>query len=121
MLPKINPGESKMRTELILAYLGMAAVTFFCRAMLTVSVSRLRISPFLERFLAVIPFAVLSALVTPYLLAAGNPGVDGNNIHILNPYLLAAIPTLLVSYRTRNLLLSVVVGVILYLILGRWL
>lgn len=105
-----------MRAELILACLGMTAVTFLSRALLTVSVARIQISPFLERFLAVIPFAVLSALVTPYLLTPGS----GGNVQLLNPYLLAGIPTLLISYRTRNLLLSVGVGVGIYLVLGMW-
>lgn len=109
-----------MRTELILACLGMTAVTFLSRALLTVSVSRIQISPFLERFLAVIPFAVLTALVTPYLLATGTSGGSSENVLIMNPYLLAGIPTLLVSYHTRNLLLSVGVGMIIYLLLGMW-
>jgi branched-subunit amino acid transport protein len=112
--------EVKMRAELILACLGMTAVTFLSRALLTVSVARIQISPFLERFLAVIPFAVLTALVTPYLLATGNSWGGAENVLIMNPYLLAGIPTLLVSYRTRNLLLSVGVGVIIYMVLGMW-
>ena len=106
-----------MRIEIILACLGMTAVTYFSRALLTVSVARIRISPFWERFLAVIPFAVLSALVTPYLLAQASGGTS-IDIQLLNPYLLAGIPTLLISYRTRNLLLSVGVGMIIYLLLG---
>ena len=109
-----------MRAELILACLGMTAVTFLSRALLTVSVARIQISPFLERFLAVIPFAVLTALVTPYLLATGNSGGGAGNVQIMNPYLLAGIPTLLISYRTRNLLLSVAMGMIIYLVLGMW-
>ncbi len=105
-----------MRTELILACLGMTAVTYICRAFLTVSVAKVRISPFWERFLAVIPFAVLSALVAPYLLTQDS----GGHVQFINPYLLAGIPTLLISYRTRNLILSVGVGMILYLVLGVW-
>ena len=118
--PKVATREAKMRAELILTCLGMTAVTFLSRALLTVSVARIQISPFLERFLAVIPFAVLTALVTPYLLATGNSGGGGGNVQIMNPYLLAGIPTLLISYRTRNLLLSVAMGMIIYLVLGMW-
>lgn len=103
-----------MRSELVLAYLGMTAVTFFSRAVLTVSVARIRISPFMERFLSVVPFAVLTALVTPYLVTPG----DDSYIRIMNPYLLAGVPTLLIAYRTRNLLLSVGAGVIVYILLG---
>jgi branched-subunit amino acid transport protein len=94
--------------------MSMTAVTYLSRALLTVSVARIRVSPFWERFLAIIPFAVLSAMVTPYLLTPGEPGM----VRLLNPYLLAGIPTLLISYRTRNLILSVGVGVGIYLLLG---
>ena len=103
-----------MGAELILACAAMTAVTYLCRSLLTVSLSRVTITPWMERFLAVIPFAALTALVTPYLLVAK----DGSVVDLANPYLLAGIPTLLVSYRTKNLLLSVAVGIGVYVVLG---
>ena len=103
-----------MRTELILACLAMTAVTCLCRALFTVSVSRVQISPWWENYLTFIPFAVLTALVTPYLLLPG----PGMKVSLINPYILAGVVTFIVSYRTRNLIISVVTGMGVYLVLG---
>jgi branched-subunit amino acid transport protein len=103
-----------MRIEIVLACLAMTLVTYLCRALLTVSVARVRVSPYAERFLAIIPFAALSALVAPYLFTPGNAG----ELQLINPYLLAGLPTLFLAYRSRNLILSVAVGMLVYLVLG---
>jgi branched-subunit amino acid transport protein len=104
-----------MRTDLILACLAMTAVTYLCRALFTVSVSRVQISPWWENYLTFIPFAVLTALVTPYLLLPG----PAMKLSLINPYILAGVATFIVSYRTRNLVISVMVGMALFLLLGK--
>jgi branched-subunit amino acid transport protein len=104
-----------MRVELILACLAMTAVTYLCRALFTVSISRVSISPWWEHYLSFIPFAVLTAIVTPYLLMPGSP----DKLSLFNPYSLAGVATFLVSYRTRNLILSVGIGMVLFLLLGK--
>ena len=103
-----------MRVDLILACLAMTAVTYLCRALFTVSVSRVRISPWWEHYLTFIPFAVLTALVTPYLLL---PGL-AVKLSLINPYSLAGVATFIVSYRTRNLILSVGIGIGVFFLLG---
>ena len=103
-----------MRVDLILACFAMTAVTYLCRALFTVSVSRVRISPWWEHYLTFIPFAVLTALVTPYLLLPGSAA----KLSLINPYSLAGVVTFVISYRTRNLILSVGIGMGVYLVLG---
>ena len=103
-----------MDTRIILACLFMAAVTYLCRVLLTVSVSRVRIALRWEHYLTFIPFAVLTALVTPYLLL---PAPEGK-FTMVNPWILAGLFTFLVSYRTKNLILAVGVGVFLFWVLG---
>ena len=103
-----------MRAELILACLAMTAVTYLCRALFTVSVSRVRISPWWEHYLTFIPFAVLTALVTPYLLLPGSAA----KLSLINPYSLAGVVTFVISYRTRNLILSVGGGIGVFFLLG---
>lgn len=103
-----------MRVDLILTCLAMTAVTYLCRALFTVSVSRVRISPWWEHYLTFIPFAVLRALVTPYLLLPG-PAVK---LSLINSYSLAGVVTFTVSYRTRNLILSVGGGIGVFFLLG---
>jgi branched-subunit amino acid transport protein len=103
-----------MRTDLILACLAMTAVTYLCRALFTVSVSRVKISPWWENYLTFIPFAVLTALVTPYLLLPG----PAMKLSLINPYILAGAATFIVSYRTRNLIISVGIGMGVFFLLG---
>jgi len=103
-----------MRTDLILACLAMTAVTYLCRALFTVSVSRVKISPWWENYLTFIPFAVLTALVTPYLLLPG----PAMKLSLINPYTLAGAVTFVVSYRTRNLIISVGIGMGVFFLLG---
>ena len=88
----------------------MTAATFFSRSLFTLSVSRVRLSPFMERYLSFIPFAVLTAMVAPYLFLPG----DGPSLSLVNPWVIAGGLTLLVSCRTRNLILSVGCGVVLF-------
>ena len=53
-----------MRIHIVLAFAGMTVVTYFSHVLFTVSVSRVRVPPFWERFWSFIPFAVLTAMVT---------------------------------------------------------
>jgi branched-subunit amino acid transport protein len=103
-----------LRTELVLAFAVMTAATFFSRAFLTLSVSRVHFSPFMERFLSLVPFCVLTAMVTPYLLLSG----DGRSLSLASPWILSGGLTLFASFRTKNLILSVGCGIALFALLG---
>lgn len=105
-----------MRAELLFACAGMTLATYLTRALFTVSVSRVKMTPFWARALSFVPLVVLTALVTPYLfLPEGSGGVS-----VFNPYMTAGIATLILSFRTRNLLLSAVMGTTLFLALIRF-
>lgn len=79
--------------------LGMALVTYATRAGGLWLMGRITPSPRVEAWLRNIPGAVLISIVAPSALASGPSGV------------LAALLTALVAARTRNLLLSMAVGV----------
>ena len=104
-----------MRTNLVIAFIAMTAATYFSRAFFTVSVSQVRLSPSQERYLSFIPFAVLTAMVAPYLFLPGS----SPSLSLVNPWVLAGGLTLFVSWRTKSLLLSVGSGITLFLILGK--
>ena len=104
-----------MRIEFVMIFAAMTAATYFCRTFFTVSVSRIRVSPFWERYMSFIPFAVLAAMVTPYLILPEN----GQTLSPVNPWILAGGLTLFVSYRTRSLILSVGSGITVFFILGK--
>jgi branched-subunit amino acid transport protein len=103
-----------MRAEIFFICLAMTAVTYLCRALFTVSVSKVRISQWWEHYLTFIPFSVLTALVTPYLLLPEPVG----KLSLVNPYILAGVATFIVSYRTKNLIISVAIGIGVYFVLG---
>ena len=102
-----------MRTSIVLTCLAMTLVTYLCRALFTVSVSRVRISPWWENYLSFIPFAVLTALITPYILMPA----PAARFSLINPWSLAGAAAFYISYRTRNLIVSVGVGSALYFLL----
>jgi branched-subunit amino acid transport protein len=86
--------------------LAMGVVTYFVRAAPIHLLGRLQLPPLVLRALRYVPGAVLSAIVFPELLLregalAISPG---------NPRLLAGILAGLVAWRTRNMLLTIVVG-----------
>lgn len=99
-----------MDQKLILyTILGMALVTFLPRLLPLWLLSARSLPPLVVAWLRYVPPAVLAAMLLPAVLAP-NDRVD---LSSANLYLLAAIPTLLVAWRTRSLFWSVVVGMAL--------
>lgn len=58
-----------MRTEIILLLLGMALVTYIPRAIPAVFIDKLNFSPKVEKFLRLIPYTAMAALVFPGIFA----------------------------------------------------
>ncbi|KTB48242.1 putative membrane protein [Dehalogenimonas alkenigignens] len=102
-----------MRPEMLLLFLGMAAVTFLPRFLPMVLVSRLTIPDRAKVFLEYVPVAVLSALVFPAVFAG-----DGGAVGAEPRLLLSAAAVLLFAWKVRNLFGSVVLGMAAYWALG---
>src|SRR5687767_9474740 len=79
---------------------GMALVTFFTRAGGMWLIGKVRQTPRVEAWLRHIPGSVLVSLVVP-LVAAGGPADAA-----------AVTATALVALKTRNFLMSIVIGVL---------
>ncbi len=58
-----------MRREILLLLLGMAVVTYIPRAIPAVLVDKLHFSPKLEKFLKLIPYTAMAALIFPGILS----------------------------------------------------
>lgn len=58
-----------MRTEILLLLLGMALVTFLPRALPFLLLDRMRFPPRAERFLRLIPYTAMAALIFPGVLS----------------------------------------------------
>lgn len=91
---------------------GMALVTFSVRYGLIGMSGRIKLSPQFMQMLRYVPPAVLTAIVAPaVLMPAGNEMI----FSYTNARLVGAIAAILVCYRTKNLLLTIVLGMLTFL------
>lgn len=94
-------------TLVTLAILGMGAVTLFSRLLPFAVLGKLPLPPLAIAWMRYLPIAILSAVVMPSLLLSSSEPVAG----VLTLPVLAALPTAVVGFMTRNLLVSTLVGV----------
>ena len=93
---------------IFLTILGMLLVTYLPRLLPVWLLASRRLPHVVVAWLRYVPAAVLAAMLFPALLLQ-----DGAlNLHFDNLYLLAAIPTLLVAWKTRSLFGAVVTGML---------
>lgn len=96
----------------LLLILGMALVTFGVRYPMLAIVGRLQLPDPVLRALRYVPVAVLTAITVPAMLMP-----EGNiDIRPDNTYLVGGIIAALVAWRTKNLLLTIVVGMASFLL-----
>jgi branched-subunit amino acid transport protein len=98
--------------------LGMALINLVIRWPVYLFANHFRFPPIIERALAFVPVAVLTAIIVPTVLYPG----DGTQLALTwkNPALLAALVAAAVSYFGKNLFATIGAGVVAFLIL-RWL
>jgi branched-subunit amino acid transport protein len=102
--------------EFLLLIGGMALVTYLPRWAPLLFLSERKLPEWLVEWLDLIPAAILSALVGPALVVAGDP----RHLEFLRPEVAAAIPTLWFAHRTRSLAGTVVAGMGLFWLLERF-
>lgn len=104
---------------LALTILGMGMITFGIRVALFLLPERMALPVWMLRALRYVPAAVLSAIILPELFLPGGTF----DLSLGNARLLAGLAAILVAWRTRNVLLTVGIGmVVLWLLqslLGR--
>jgi branched-subunit amino acid transport protein len=89
-----------------LLLIGMGIVTYAIRLSLIVLMERVDVPPIIQRALRFVPPAVLSAIFFPELLRPGGTlDVSFGNIRLL-----AGVLAALVAWRTKNVLLTIGVG-----------
>jgi branched-subunit amino acid transport protein len=96
---------------------GMALVTFLIRYGLLPLSGRIRITPAMQRILGYVPPAVLTAIIVPAALIP-----DGRTLQVSwsNPYLAGALITAVIGWRSKNLLVTIVGGMIAF-VAWQWL
>lgn len=92
---------------------GMALVTFGIRYPMLVLVGRVALPPMVTDALRFVPVAVLTAICVPAVAMPRGAvwlGLD-------NAWLVAGVLTVLVSWQTKNLLATIVIGMGVFLLL----
>ena len=103
-------------SDYILLVAGMGAVTFIPRWLPLFALAKTRLPDPLVEWLRLIPVAILSALLAPALFADGAT----RTFSFGKPELWVAIPTLLFAWRTRSLGGTVLFGMILFWLAGKF-
>jgi len=97
-----------VRPGLLLTFAAMGVATYLTRAPLLLVLARRRLPPWLERYFAALPIALITALALPLVLLA-----EGQPVALADPRIAAALLVAVLARRTGNLLLSVAAGVVL--------
>lgn len=93
----------------------MALVTYIPRVLPLLILSRLQLPLIVGEWLGFLPVAILGALLFPALFMPEGEFF----LSFENPFLLASIPTALVALTTKNLLLTVLLGMVALVVLAR--
>ncbi|AYO31237.1 AzlD domain-containing protein [Biomaibacter acetigenes] len=103
-----------MKLSYVYLIVGMGIVTYLPRMMPATVLSRKQLPELLIRFLNYIPAAVLSALFFPSVLVTGHE----INIGMSNPLFITSLLTFPIAYKTKNMFLTVIIGMIITIILN---
>ena len=100
--------------QIWLTLIVMGLVTFLTRLSFIVAWGRLEMPEIVRRALRYVPPAVLSAIILPELLYPGGRPFD---LSLGNERLLAGLAAAIIAWRTRNALLTIIVGMALFWVL----
>ncbi|SLM31478.1 conserved membrane hypothetical protein [Desulfamplus magnetovallimortis] len=101
-----------INTDEIYMIAGMAIVTFLIRYIMFPISGKVEFPPLFEKGLQYVPPAVLSAIIVPSVLI---PTGDSINFTLSNPYLIGAIAACTVGWMFKNLLMTIVVSMTIFL------
>ncbi|MGB9812726.1 MAG: AzlD domain-containing protein [Thermovenabulum sp.] len=96
--------------------IGMSVVTYISRMIPAVVLSKRNIPEIFIKFLSYIPVTVLSALFFPSILVVDNK----INISTSNTLLITSLLTFPLAYKTKNMFLTVIVGMIIIALLNKF-
>lgn len=85
-------------------FLGMALVTFIPRAIPAVFIEKMNFSPKFEKFLKLIPYTAMAALILPGAITA-----DPDRVYI---GIIGALVAAVLSYRKFNLIICVLAAIV---------
>lgn len=92
--------------------LGMTAVTFGVRYPVLALVGRMELPERVLRALRYVPVAVLTAIIVPVMVAPEGGILD---LSLSNAYLAAGVISIGIAWYRKNLLLTIVLGMVVFL------
>ncbi|MBM4423448.1 MAG: AzlD domain-containing protein [Chloroflexi bacterium] len=95
--------------QIWITIMAMGLVTYLVRLSFIVAWGRLAMPDVVRRALRYVPTAVLSAIILPEML---RPGGGPINISFSNARLIAGLIAGVVAWRTRNILLTIAIGMV---------
>jgi branched-subunit amino acid transport protein len=101
-------------TTLWLTIVVAGVVTFATRLSFIALLERITVPVWFQRALRFVPAAVLSAIIVPE--TASRNGALNLSLH--NPQILAACVAVVVAWRTKNVLLTILAGMAALLVVG---
>ena len=104
-----------MKIDYLILVLGMGIVTYVPRWFPIFFLSRRQLPGWLVEWLDFVPVAILSALVLPSLVTAGEP----RHLELFRPEVMVAVPTFIFAIKTRSLAGTVIVGMFLFWLAGK--
>jgi branched-subunit amino acid transport protein len=105
-----------IRTEYLLLVVAMGVVTYIPRWFPIFFLSRRELPRWFSEWLDLIPVAILSALIFPELVTNSAP----RQLDFLQPQLWVALPTFLFAKKTKSLGGTVIVGMLLFWLVGKF-
>lgn len=96
-----------------LLIVGMAAVTFCARYLPMAFLRRFTLPQSIQRGLAFVPPVVLTAIVIPAMFTPADNRID---LSLGNAYLWAGLASFVIAWRGKNLLLTIVAGMGVFLL-----
>lgn len=98
-----------MNYKFLCIVIGMSVVTYIPRLLPALGFSRIKLPEWFLLFLEYVPVSVLAALLIPSIL------VQNKKVDVINPYLLTSIPTVAAAYKSKNIFIPIIVGLLSYL------
>lgn len=103
--------------DIILMIAGMALINLAIRWPVYLFADHVRFPPIIERALAFVPVAVLTAIIVPMILMPDTKTID---FDWRNPYLVGAIVAAVISWRWHKLMPTILIGMAVFFAM-RWL
>lgn len=98
-------------SEIWLAMIGLGILTFLTRLSFIALLERWQAPSIVQRALRFVPVAVLTAIIVPALMVLDDGTINSAPV---NPRMLAGLAAILVAWKTKNVILTITVGMAVF-------